>query len=543
MSVPVTPTGTVSVGKLSVTTDSLFLGQLQDVDVADVIHNDVLIYKDSTISPDFTTGWHNAPLGLGDVSGVELVLNSDPDSDLYPDAVGHNEVLAYNLTDNSFPKGWVNRSVSSLFTGLETTIAGIVNSAASILRGQSGNSALTDMVVLSSDPLSTSVTVTLGSNDDQNVLFKRELTDAEHIFVQILNKGETTSLDFPIGTALKASKGVFGFSGPFPTPLGMPSMSLKTARFSTFVANSTLTVASSGTQVTVTLFEADGLTISDGPVEIAANAVASLSCSGTGEFIVASTGYIMASVNANGSNIRVLPPMCSELIVWNRGCSISNAVGTASVEWYRQNGEAGTESVTAGTPVAFTAAGSNSNYAPEGCLILRSDKPVSSFASGDSGGSVCGWPLDQLAQRFANPGFIDNSSGYDAACVAIGSPFEGTARVYDSDGNLLDSFSYTRGTQATSAADQLYPAAGRWKPSDVTGSTTWNGGYVTTTTPAVCLMRLKGSPDWTNDYSAKEINIAGTTPKAIAADITRDSNGLMRVRVVDSSGTVAWTIC
>ena len=531
-----TPSGTVSVGKLSVSSDSLSLNQLQDVSVSNAAHNDVLIYKDSAEDSSITTtGWYSSPFGLNDLHGVEVGTTT---------AVSHNEVLAYNLTDSSVPQGWVNRNITSLFTGLETTISGIVNSANSVLRGKEGNSGLTDMVVMSSEPSNgdSSINISIASSSDHNVLSKRELTDTEYHFLQTLSKGQVVHLNFPTGTLLTSTKGIYGFSGPFPTPLGMPSMSFKIARFNTNVPNTEVQIASSGTEVTVTLFEGDGVTLSDGPTTIGANNIVSLSCSGTGEFVVVSSGYVLCNINGNGSNLRVLPPMSSELIVWNRGCTISSLTGTASVTWYRRTGLSGTESVSAGTPLTFTAAGSNANFAPAGCVILRSDKPISCFTDDGSGGSVGGWPLDQLAQSFPNPGYIDNDTSYGVACIAIGSPYEGSASVYDSSDNLVDSFTYTRTNSATSADDQLYPAAGRWKPSDVSSSTLLDGGYVITTTPAVCVMTFNGSGVWTDD-AGHEMMIAGTTPSSIKADICRDESGLLRLRGLDGNGNVTWTVC
>ena len=530
--------GTVSVGKITYVSDSLTLDQIEDVTAVTNVHNNVIIYKDNLVDPLFTTGWHSNPLGIEDLTNVEVGTTN---------AVQHNEVVAYNDgTDAAVEIGWVNRPITSLFTGLEATIEGIVASANAVIKGEEGDAGKTDMVMMTADVAAGDGTtnVSIGSSTDNNKICKRELTDTDYVFIQSLDKGEIANLTYTVGTLIQSSKGIYGFTGPFPMPLGMPSFSLKLSRFSVSSLTSTIICASSGTEVTVTLLASDGSTIVDGPTVLAANNVASFACGAVGEYIISSTGYIICTVNENGTRLRVLPPMSAEVIGWNNNASISALSGTASVDWYRQTGATGTQAVVAGTALAFSAAGNDADHAETGCIILRSDVPISSFANNDSSGlqAIPHWPLDQLSQSFPNPGYIDSNADYGQAGISIGSPYEGTATVYDATDTLVATFTYTRATTVVTAADQLCPAAGRWKPSDITISTVLDGGYILTNTPAICIINYSGSVLWTAD-AGDEIIIAGTTPDDLRAEIRKDALGILRRRDVDAAGAVTWNVC
>lgn len=528
-------TGTVSIGNLQVTEDSLVFDQLVDVTASAPTHDDVVIYKDSAIDPGFTDGWHSVPLVLENMTNVASV--SEP---------AHNEILVWNenATDPAYATGWVNKGISSVFTGLTATINGLVAANEAVVKSKSGNMSLGDMIMMS-DTLSGSGTanVSIGSTADNNAIFKKELTDPAFIFVQSLSKGEIANLTYTTGTILRGSKGIYGLTGPFPTPLGITGLSFKKSRFSTTLANTSVICASVGTDCEITLFESDGTTISDGPTVISANNVTVLNCSGTGEFFLNSTGAISAVVNGNGSQIRVLPPMATELICWNRDNTVSSLDGVANVDWYRRSGVTGTTVVTSGTPTAL-GAGSNVGFGLNGCVILRSDKPISCFTTDDGSGnqSVPGWPLDNLAQSFPNPSFMDNNADTSISLIAIGSPYAGTATVYDSSGTEIATFTITRTTNpAVTAADQLAPAAGRWQPED-DALASLDGGYVETNVPAVCFMNFNGSSVWTGS-TGDEMAIAGSTPVEIKAEIKIDASGLARRRDVDGSGVVTWNIC
>lgn len=100
---------------------------------------------------------------------------------------------------------------------------------------------------------------------------------------------------------------------------------------------------------------------------------------------------------------------------------------------------------------------------------------------------------------------------------------------------------HKRGCAVTTAADQIYPAAGRWKPTVVDGTTTWDGGYIETNTPATCIMDSSG--DTTRSSAGEEFIVVGPTPEEIKADIKKDGNGIWIRRDVSKTWVVTWNVC
>ena len=343
--------------------------------------------------------------------------------------------------------------------------------------------------------------------------------------------------------------------------MGISSMSSKYFRFFAFRQDCFVKVASSGLECTVTLFGSDGSTVIDGPTNIAAYGSTILTCNSNTEFIVSSTNEIYCATYAdhttNGLTIdqRILPPMTNELIVWNRQCRITAQELNTTVTWYRRNGQTNSFTINAGTPVAIytgnvtggvapTNAGNTIDYGQDGCLILKSDKPISGFSGADSNGweATPAWPLDQTSQLFANPATLNNSSDGGVSSVTIGSQYEGSGNVYDSTGSLVGTFFITRSVSpATTSGEQIYPAAGQWQPID-DGLNNWTGGWVQTNVPSICIMNFSGSSIWPSD-AGDEMLIPGVTPDEIKAEIVKDANGLFRRRDISATGIETWNIC
>lgn len=525
--------GTLKIGRLEIIDDSINLGQLIDVTATAPSTGNTLVFKDSEIDGGFTTGWHALPFNsnvLSDVTTSGLVAQSD--------------LLSFNLSteDPSYPDGWVPKNISSLFSTLDATVSSIVGLSTARIRAEAGDPGRSDMVLFTAGEASPGgPTCSIASCGDNNVVDKKEPTDGSFSFIQTLDKGERITLTLPAGTVLRSSKGIYGFSGPLSSPLGSTSLAFSQCQF--YVSSTaTLDVVSMGTEVTVSLFAGDQSTLLSGPTVILAYETGSFSCPSVGEYFLNSTGPICASVNESDSNIRPLMPMTTELLAMNTGFLVSALASTTTVTWYRRNGTTGSVAVSPGTAVPLSGAGSDTTLIPNGWLRITADKPISTFTSSDGVGtqSLSGYPVSQMAQLFANPSFIDSNTSYGQAGVAIASPYEGTATVYTSAGVVLDTFTYVRSVPVTTALDQQYPAAGRWKPSDVSVSTTWDGGYIETTTPAVCIMNSSGDSTWTS--AGEEMFVIGTTPDDLEADIKK-VDGIWRRRDIDNVGNVTWTIC
>ena len=524
--------GKLMVGSIVMIEDSINLNQLVDVTSTASSSGDTLVFKDSTIDSNFTTGWHSTPLETNDLSDVNTSVT------------GQNSVLSYNvdIQDASYGgTGWYPKNISALFTTLDSTISTIVGLSTARIRAEKGMPSRSDMILFTAAEASIGgPTVSISSCGDNNILEKKEPTEGSFSFVQTVNKGEKIDITLPVGTVLRSPKGIYGFSGPLPTPLGSSSFALTASQF--YVSSSaTLNVVSLGTEVTVSLFSGDQSTLLSGPTTIAAYQTGSFSCPTVGEYFVNSTGPIVACVNEANSNIRPLVPMATELITRNSGCLVSAFRSSTNVTWYRRNGTTGSVVVSPGTAVAL-GAGANVALGDNGWVRVVADKPISTFSSTDSIGtqSISGYPVSQLAQLFCNPSFIDSSTSYAQSGVAIGSPYEGLATVYTSAGVVLDTFTYVRSVAVSSSVDQQFPAGGRWKPSDVSASTTWEGGWIETSTPAVCIMNSSGDTTWSS--SGQEFFVIGTTPDEIEADIKK-VDGITRCRTIDVSGGVSWVVC
>jgi len=522
--------GSITVGSLVLLQESLSLNDLVDVDSETPSSGETIVYKDNAVDTGFTTGWHSTQLTTDDISGVTTTNATQ------------NDLLAFNdnAIDPTFVDGFVPKNVGSVFTDLESTVNSIVGINTAIIRAETGEPAKTDMVMFTAVPSGGGFTCSFGSNGPNNRISKKEPQEGSFSFIKVLNAGQTDNITFPAGTVLRSNKGIYGFSGPLPTPLGPLSFALTQCQF--YVSGTaTLNYVSLGTEVTVSLLSADRSVVLSGPTIVPSYQVSSFPCPSEGEYFVSSSGPICASVNENNTNIRVLAPMVTELMVRNVGCLVSALETTTNVTWFRRNGLTGTLTVNPGTAVAL-GAGTNAT-GTNGTVRVVSDKPIGTWSSTDGTGNqaISGFPLGQTAQRFCNPLFVDSTNTASRTNVLISSLYEGTATVYDNTGTVLDTFTYTRSIPVTTAADQQYPAAGNWRPSLVSATTTWEGGYIDTNTPATCLMNFNGDSVWGS--SGEEMMIVGSTPDDIRADIKRDGNGIWRRRDISATGVVTWNIC
>lgn len=548
-------TSTVSCSSVVVASDSIALEQLTDVEVPAETHNEYASFNVNATDPAFADGW---------VPKIHSVYDaSNMNADLVP---AHNDLLVWNETsqDANFAADWVNKKITDLIQGLQVTVDGIVSIENARVKGREGNPGLTDAVAFTDD-LTNGVTLGMGSAGNNNAVYKREPTDEDFVYLTTLGLGEVANFDLPSGTVFRSTKGICGFSAPFPMPFGVSSLSDTFFRFYAFRNTSQVFVTSAGLESIVTLYSSDGTTVVDGPETIPPFGSTTLNCGDDvqGEFVVSSTNGVYCGTYAvrleTGTNadvdLRLVPPMVLECIVWNRQCRITAQETGTLVRWYRRNGETGVLTVNAGTPADIytgtvneeagpTNAGNTADYGLDGCLILRADKPISCFSGADSQGfeSTPGWPLTQLAQLFPNPANVDDNADAGRSSVTVGSPYEGLMSVYDSTQTLVTTVSITRAVAVTTADDQLYPASGQWQPVD-SGLTDWNGGYIITNVPCVCIMNFNGSPSpWDSD-AGDELNIVGTTPEDVRAEIRKDADGFLRRRDVDASGVETWNVC
>ena len=531
--------GTISVGSIVVTQDSLNIGQLIDVDAAAPVHNDLIMYNDTAQDAAFTTGWHSKPLLLESMGNVN--------SDVIPN---HNEILVWNdfATDPAYPDGFVNKDISAVFSNLETIVTSIVNVQNSVLVAEDGNLSKTDQLMFTADMATTGiVNVAMASCEDNNGIYKKEISDTDFVFIQNLDKGELLNTTYTSGTFFRSDKGFTGFSGPALSPLCPSAFSIKEARFYIQAASATITLVSMGTDCEITIFQSDGTTIEAGPITITSYNLTSMAVSTTGEYFIKSTGFISCGIAEVGDiNIRYIVPMKNELIGWNTNCFITAQEASTTVTYHRRNNTTGTIAVSSGTTVDGTATfGNNGDFAEDGGIILRADNPVGAVMSDGTGSQAISLlPVSMLSQCFGIPATIGSSATFGVAGIFVVSPYEGTANVYDNTGTLVNSFNFNRAGAISPpivTTDQLYPSSQRWNPAANT-LPALVGGHIKTNVPCMIVINVSEDAVWTGAVG-KEIPLAGSTPESTRAEIRLDADGFARRRDIDNTGAVTWVVC
>ena len=520
--------GTLSTRYVVINQDSGFLDQFTDVIITTPSH-------DQTIKYD-TTNWVNSSISLNDLSDVQLT------------SVSHDDVLVWNATTST----WENAKLTSLLTQLDGVVNGIVAVKLSVFIGERGDSAKS-LSVAFTDDVESGFTMSIGSHGDNNAIYIKSPSEIGFSFFTTLNRGQNMNLSLTAGTVFQSDKGLSGFSSPFPMPFGISNFSDTYFRLYAFRQTNVVHATSAGRDSLITLFASDETTIVDGPNFVSAYGSTVLNCDANAEFVVKSTTEIFCGTKGDrGSGVtenrfidmRLVPPMGTEMIVHNRNNRISARFPTTTVTYHRRNMTTGTFNVDGGTPVSTTGiAGNNADYANDGWLIFRSDKPITGFSGADSLGweATPAWPLTTLAQFFPILSNIGESTDFGASSINLAGPYEGTASVYDEAGVLLDTFAITRGTSPPATTDdQLFPAAGQWNPT-VSLGTEISSGYVECNVPCVCIMNFNGGSIF--DDRGDEFAIPGSTPDEIRSQIRRDPDGFLRRRDIDVSGNETWVVC
>lgn len=524
--------GTVSSRVVVINEPSGLLSQFSDVVITSATHNTSIKYD--------STNWVNTSYTLPDLG--DTILNN----------VSHNDVLIWN----SETSRWENGKLTSLLSTLEGVVDGIVSIKLSIYIGEQGDAAKS-LCVAFTDNLEAGNTLAMASCGDNNAVYKKEPTDSTFTFLTTLNRGERYLDNLPAGTVFRSDKGIAGCTDPFPTPFGVSCLAETYFRFYAFRQNVLVYATSAGRDALVTLFASDETTVVDGPHFINAYLSVVLECNANDEFVITSTTDVFCGTGTYNTNIlnavtdvRLIPPMRTELLAHNRGNRVTAQFADTTVTWYRQNMEQGSATVNGGTPLTIgtvARAGTDIDVGNQGWLILRSDKPISSFAGADSNGgnAIEAWPIEFLAQMFPIYSYIDTTLDFGQAGINVSSPYEGEARIYDSNSTLVFTFPYTRGiSPAATPDDQLYPAARQRNPG-TDGYATLSGGWIETTTPAVCVINFIGTPTGEFGFSdnGDETNIPGTSPAELKAVISKDPDGFLRRRDIDNTGAETWVIC
>ena len=524
--------GQVSSRMLVVNDDSLSLNQFKDVVITSPTHDQAIKYDLNS------SNWVNSEmLSLQDLGDMEIT------------SVSHNDVLIWN----SFSDKWENGKLSSLLTTLEAVVNGIVAVKLSAYVGEIGDSGKA-LAVAFTDNVEGGYTMSIGSCGDNNPIYKKGPSDTNFSFLATLNKGQNLPLNLEAGTVFRSDKGIAGFSCPFPMPFGISNFSDTYFRFYALRNEVVVHATSAGRDSLVTLLASDEVRVVDGPKFVAAYGSTKLTCDANTEFVVVATTDIFCGVIGDRGNsptstnnyidMRLCPPMSTEVIVHSRNNRLSAQFANTSVTYHRRNMTTGTFTVQAGTPLNISGAtGAQADYNNNGWLILRANAPIASFSGADSQGyeATPGWPLSGLAQFFPIISTIGGSTDFGRSSISLASPYEGSARIHDESGTLLGAFSLTRGTSPPATPDdQNFPSAGQFNPQISLG-TSLTSGYVECDVPCVCVMNFNGSVTFLD--AGDEVCIPGTTPDDIKAVIVKDPGGFLRRRTIDNLGNETWVLC
>lgn len=306
--------------------------------------------------------------------------------------------------------------------------------------------------------------------------------------------------------------------------------------------------------------------------------------SGNQEYILEATNPIMACHAANMDlspygrfyDSRLIMPLTNDGITWPRSGFISAPYNNTQVPFFTRDGVSGLINSTAGTgvspgsPVDFDAAvgvgtgASDADYEPDGATRVLPIGLVSAYSGADSAGLEASplMPTSAMSQVVAQPLTIaDTGDGGDSG-VAIASPYQGTAIVYEwntatSSLDLAYTMPLTRnGVTITTKEHQKHPAAGLISNDGVASNTLdgqLNPGVIIADVPITVVVQ-NGTPTLTPTIRSQggttttglvnqddETLSLGWTPPSLKAEITEGADGLLYKRVV-TAGVETWEV-
>lgn len=306
-----------------------------------------------------------------------------------------------------------------------------------------------------------------------------------------------------------------------------------------------------------------------------------LTTNGNAEYIVEGTENMMACIGANMDapsfyDFRLVMPLTNDGITWPRSGFVSAPFNNTQVAFYVRDGAEGfindPNGVSPGSPIDFDAApptgtgATDQDYEPDGATRLLATGLVSAYSGADSAGLEASplMPTAAMSQVVAQPLHIaDNGDGGNSG-VAIASPYEGTAKVFEWDYGVTDTLvlAYTvplnrNGVTVASKEDQKHPAAGGVMNDSVNGVVTLVGdlrpGVVIADVPITVVVqngtptlvptiRSQGGATTTSIVNDDDETLSlGVTPATLKAEITEGADGILYRRSV-TAGTETWVV-
>ena len=338
-------------------------------------------------------------------------------------------------------------------------------------------------------------------------------------------------------------------------------------------------------QSTVSITFGDGSSLSDQPdITLDPWEFGTFYLDGDTEYVLSGTNSIMAAT-ATGFNsgdfdtagvgqgsgpadVRLILPLSSDVITHPRSGDMSAPFSGTVVDYYASNGAEGQFTVSPGSPVDIqtTTGQTQTDYAPQNFTRFRATGLVTAYSGADGAGrdATPAPSVNSMSQIVAQPFHVQDAGNGDNSSVTIFSPYEGTAQVFvwndtTSELDLAYTVPLNRvGVTIAAQADQLHPAAGQ--VSNTTGNSNvvalvgqLGPGVVVADVP-ISVISQSSSPitatvrsqDGTTTNTIinddDETLMYGITPEAIAAEIREDADGILRKRVIDSTGVETWVV-
>lgn len=287
---------------------------------------------------------------------------------------------------------------------------------------------------------------------------------------------------------------------------------------------------------------------------------------GNTEYILEGTNPIMACHNANMDlnpqgrfyDNRLIMPLTNDGITWPRSGNVSAPFDNTLVNYYVRDGASGNFTVSPGSPVDFDNAtgATDSDYEPDGATRVLAVGLISAYSGADSAGLEASplMPTSAMSQVVAQPLFIDDQGDGGNSGIAIASPYEGSATVYEWNftTSSLD-VAYVvpllrNNVTVTTRNDQNHPAAGQVANETTTGSVLLDGdlnpGIIIADVPITVVVQSNSStfqdlrsqngttasPIINDDDETLSL---GYTPPELKAEIVEATDGLLYKRTVE----------
>ena len=310
-----------------------------------------------------------------------------------------------------------------------------------------------------------------------------------------------------------------------------------------------------------------------------------LTTNANGEYRLVSTSPVMGAIQAEmaASNprfydARLIMPTTNDGITWPRSGFVSAPYANTVVDYYVRDGASGDFTVSPNSPIDFDgSAGTGANdsdYEPAGATRVKAKGLISAYSGADSSGLEASplMPTSAMSQVVAQPFHIHDSGDGGDSGIAIASPYEGTAKVYEWNSvtgvaDLAYTVPLTKGANGagitlTTPEDQNFPASGIIANEAGLGADAsyvelvgdLGAGYIVADVPITVVIqnsnpahiptiRTQNGGTTTSLISNDDETLTlGFTPASLKAEITTDLDGYLRKREITGSGVVSYPL-